>query len=96
MADYAVLDLEFDFVSDGTSTTLLRDLTLQPVMATFAGTPPQSLLNPRVTANPTVTIPTVTATISGTVISLVFATPPPEFDVNSVRVVYTAIFGVLL
>lgn len=91
-----VQQYEFEFVSDNVSLALVYDLSLAPVAANFAGTPPQGLLNVTVTNTQAVTMPNFTAAIVGSVLTLTFASALPEFDVNSLRVVYTAEFLVIL
>jgi hypothetical protein len=79
------------FVCDGVSTTVSFDLSLLPAADKFRGALPQAVLTPVVTSVPSVSVPTVTAAVVGTTVTLTFLTAPQQLS-GGILVVYTATF----
>src|SRR5208282_526540 len=83
---------QFTFVADGTSDEITVDVSLAPFNANFAGNLPQGIILPVVNSTATGPLDGVTATLSGTEITLSFPTPPPADDGNGNQIVYSASF----
>src|SRR5208283_968520 len=88
----AVKQYSFQFVSDGLSLTLNVDVSLAPFLQDFAGNLPVAVLDPGASSQPTGILAGVTATLSGTVVTLTFNGPPPQTDPSGNLIVYTATF----
>ena len=80
----------FQFSSDGTSTSLLVDLSTLPFSIDFSGVTPVGILNP--TLSSTVVSPSVTGTVAGTLATFSFPFPPSRYDPSAQPVVYTLAF----
>ena len=80
----------FPFTSDGTSTTLIYDLSLLPIADEFKGSNPVGVVLPTVTSTFTGALTGVTATVSGSTVTFTFISAPAKLDNNSNLIVYTA------
>jgi hypothetical protein len=83
---------QFTFISDGTALVLTVDLTLAPFNLNLAGNFPRGVIEPSVSSVATGPLTGVTASISGTLVTLTFATPPQEQDSGGNTIIYTASF----
>lgn len=93
MTILATKTVAFNFVADGTSTVATFDLSQPPIeFLVFPGRPASGLVGvTAVTNTQAVTVPTVTPSIAGSILTLSFATPPPALDGSSNPVIYTVV-----
>ena len=84
---------ELGFTSDGIATALVFDCSLVPLSIDFAGNIPSAVMLPVITTNNAgVTIPTYTAALNGTSVTVTFQSAPPQLDVNGKLVIYNLSF----
>lgn len=86
-----VKQYQFNFVSDGISTSLAVDASLTPINENFEGAQPIAVLQPAITSFPTGGIQGVTAALVGTTITLTFPALQAT-DNNGNLILYTATF----
>lgn len=77
------------FVSDGTSTAAVFDLSLLPISEKFRGALPVQVLNVAVTNLAPIT---ATAALAGAILTLTFSAPPPQLDGSSNTIIYVVTF----
>lgn len=87
-----VKQYQFNFVSDGASTSLEVDASLIPLAENFRGCLPNGVLSPIVTSVATGQLANVTAALVGQKITFTFQVAPPQNDNNGNLILYTASF----
>lgn len=80
------------FTSDGIATVLAFDASVAPISQDFTGNLPSAVLLPAITATGGAEIPDYVVALTGTTITVTFASAPPQLDVNSQLVIYTLTF----
>lgn len=83
-----VKTVSFQFISDGISTAMTMDLSVQPIGFNFSGALPSALLNPQVLVGLT-PVAGVTAALVGTKVTLTFTTVLASHDSNAMLIVYS-------